>query len=131
MALARERAGDIDLLITDVVMPGLNGRQLARQVRQLYPHIEVLLMSGYTAEIAAQQDDKELAWAFLEKPFTPEELGLKVREVTGSERRLPGCASEHEQRHVTTRYSFPEDCAINRTGRSRSAPTQQAQGRSC
>ncbi|HYN15869.1 MAG TPA: PAS domain S-box protein [Terriglobales bacterium] len=81
LALARERAGDIDLLITDVVMPGLNGRQLARQVRQLYPHIKVLLMSGYTAEIAAQTDTSEAALAFLEKPFTPEELGAKVREV--------------------------------------------------
>ena len=46
LALARERVGDIDLLITDVVMPGLNGRQLARQTQQLYPHIKVLLMSG-------------------------------------------------------------------------------------
>jgi PAS domain S-box-containing protein len=81
LALARERAGDIDLLITDVVMPGLNGRQLARQVRQLYPHIKVLLMSGYTAEIAAQTDKGEAALPFLEKPFTPEELGAKVREV--------------------------------------------------
>jgi CheY-like chemotaxis protein len=81
LALAKERAGDIDILITDVVMPGFNGRQLAHQVRQLYPHIEVLLMSGYAAEIAAQQDGNELVLPFLEKPFTPEELGLKVREV--------------------------------------------------
>ncbi|MFI5089122.1 MAG: PAS domain S-box protein [Terriglobales bacterium] len=81
LAVAQERAGDIDILLTDVVMPGCNGRQLARQVEQLYPQIKVLLMSGYTAEIVAQQDGKELALAFLEKPFTPEELGLKVREV--------------------------------------------------
>ena len=81
LALAQESAGDIDLLITDVVMPGFNGRQLARQVEQLYPQIKVLLMSGYTAEIVAEQDGKELVWAFLEKPFTPEELGLKVRQV--------------------------------------------------
>ena len=91
LGLARERAGDIDLLITDVVMPGLNGRQLARQVRQLYPHIKVLLMSGYTAEIAAQIDKTDVAVAFLEKPFTPEELGEKVREVLdqGKPSRLP------------------------------------------
>ncbi len=81
LAVAKERAGDIDILLTDVVMPGCNGRQLARQVEQLYPQIKVLLMSGYTAEIVAQQDGKELALPFLEKPFTPEELGLKVREV--------------------------------------------------
>jgi len=81
LALAEERAGDIDILLTDVVMPGFNGRQLARQVEQLYPQIKVLLMSGYAAEIAAQHDGDELALPFLEKPFTPEELGLKVREV--------------------------------------------------
>ncbi|MGO9441522.1 MAG: PAS domain S-box protein [Terriglobales bacterium] len=81
LALAEERAGDIDILLTDVVMPGFNGRHLARQVRQLYPHIAVLLMSGYAAEIAAQHDGNELALPFLEKPFTPEELGLKVRAV--------------------------------------------------
>ena len=81
LALARERGGDVDLLITDVVMPGINGRQLARQSRQLYPHIKVLLMSGYTAEIAAQTDKSEPSLEFLEKPFTPEELGAKVREV--------------------------------------------------
>ncbi len=83
LALAEERAGNIDILLTDVVMPGCNGRQLARQVEQLYPQIKVLLMSGYTAEIVAQQDGKEIALAFLEKPLTPEELGLKVREVLG------------------------------------------------
>ena len=81
LALAEERAGDIDILLTDVVMPRFNGRQLARQVRQFYPHIAVLLMSGYAAEIAAQHDGNELALPFLEKPFTPQELGLKVREV--------------------------------------------------
>lgn len=81
LALAQERASEIDLLLTDVVMPGFNGRQLARQVRQRYPHVEVLLMSGYAAEIATQQDGNGVALPFLEKPFTPEELGLKVREV--------------------------------------------------
>ena len=81
LALAQERGGDIDIVLTDVVMPGCNGRQLARQVRQLYPHIAVLLTSGYTAEIAAQHDGNEVALPFLEKPFTAEELGLKVREV--------------------------------------------------
>ena len=81
MALANERAGDIDILLTDVVMPGFDGRQLARQVEQLHPEIKVLLMSGYTAEIVAHQDRNEFALPFLEKPFTPIELGLKVRDV--------------------------------------------------
>jgi len=91
LALVQERAGNIDLLLTDVVMPGLNGRQLARQTQQLYPHIKVLLMSGYTAEIAADSDGKGAGPPFLEKPFTPQELGAKVREVLdqGRAARLP------------------------------------------
>jgi CheY-like chemotaxis protein len=91
LALVRERAGNIDLLLTDVVMPGLNGRQLARQTQQLYPHIKVLLMSGYTAEMAAESDGKDAGPSFLEKPFTPQELGAKVREVLdqGHAARLP------------------------------------------
>lgn len=89
LALATERAGDLDLVITDVVMPGHNGRQLARQIRERYPHTKLLLMSGHMAEIA-QHDQDEVALPFLEKPFTPEDLALKVREVLdeGSSSRL-------------------------------------------
>jgi two-component system, cell cycle sensor histidine kinase and response regulator CckA len=80
LAVAKERAGDLDLMITDVVMPGHNGRQLARQMHELYPLTKVLLMSGHMVEIA-QQGQNQLALPFLEKPFTPEDLALKVREV--------------------------------------------------
>jgi len=91
LALVRERAGEIDLLITDVVMPGLNGRQLACQVQELYPRMNILLMSGYTAEIAAHTEGNEAPLAFLEKPFTPDELGAKVREVLnqGQDTKIP------------------------------------------
>jgi two-component system, cell cycle sensor histidine kinase and response regulator CckA len=81
LALAKERGAELDLMISDVIMPGLNGRQLTQQVRLLYPHLKVLLMSGYTAEIVAQGDGNEAALPFLEKPFTPEALGRKVREL--------------------------------------------------
>jgi len=80
LALARERAGDLDLVITDVVMPGHSGRQLAGQFLELYPHVKVVLMSGNMVEIAQQTQD-EVALPFLEKPFMPEDLALKVREV--------------------------------------------------
>jgi two-component system, cell cycle sensor histidine kinase and response regulator CckA len=84
LALARERAGDIGLVITDVIMPGHNGRKLARRIRELYPHTRVLLMSGHMAEIA-QLNENEIDLPFLEKPFTPEDLALKVREVLDEE----------------------------------------------
>lgn len=79
-----ERANDLDLVITDVVMPRHSGRQLARQLAELYPKIKVLLMSGHMAEIV-QRDLKEIAVPFLDKPFTPEMLAAKVREVLDQE----------------------------------------------
>lgn len=84
LALAGERADDIDLVITDVVMPGHSGRQLARRMRELYPHTRVLLMSGHMAEIA-RLGENQVDLPFLEKPFTPEDLALKVREVLDEE----------------------------------------------
>ncbi len=84
LALASERAGEIDLVITDVIMPGHNGRQLARRIRELYPRTRVLLMSGHMAEIA-QLGHNQVDLPFLEKPFTPEDLALKVREVLDEE----------------------------------------------
>lgn len=71
----------IDLLVTDVVMPGLGGRDVARGVRELYPQIKILYISGYTDEAVAFQIELEAGSAFLQKPFTPSMLGHRVREV--------------------------------------------------
>ena len=71
----------VDLLLTDVVMPGMSGRDLARRIAQMAPHIRVLFMSGYTDNVIAQGGTLEPGLAFLQKPFTPVTLGLKVREV--------------------------------------------------
>jgi CheY-like chemotaxis protein len=73
--------GDIDLLLTDVVMPGLGGRDVARGVQGHHPQIKVLYISGYTDEAAASQIELEAHSGFLPKPFTPSTLGHKVREV--------------------------------------------------
>jgi nitrogen fixation negative regulator NifL len=70
----------IDALVTDVVMPGINGIELGRRVRQLRPDIRVLYVSGYTAH-AAEQDALEPDFALLHKPFTVETLTAKIREV--------------------------------------------------
>jgi PAS domain S-box-containing protein len=79
LGLAREHAGDIDLLMTDVVMPEMNGRDLARQMVSLYPNIKRLFMSGYTADVIAHHGVLDEGVHFLQKPFTLETLTAKVR----------------------------------------------------
>jgi|WetSurMetagenome_2_1015567.scaffolds.fasta_scaffold01301_13 two-component system, cell cycle sensor histidine kinase and response regulator CckA len=83
--LAGERAGEIHLLMTDVVMPEMNGRDLAKNLLSLYPHLKCLFMSGYTADVIAHHGvlDKELY--FIQKPFSMKELGAAVREALGQE----------------------------------------------
>ncbi len=71
----------IDLLLTDVVMPGLNGRELALRVRELRPALRVLFMSGYTADVIARTSVSDAGVAFISKPFKEETLTRKIREV--------------------------------------------------
>jgi PAS domain S-box-containing protein len=73
--------GHIDLLLTDVVMPGGSGVDLARQATELRPTLRVLFMSGYPGEIAVRHGLLETAAAYLGKPFTPHVLSRKVREI--------------------------------------------------
>jgi len=73
--------GTVDLLVTDLVMPGMTGHQLAEQFRQLVPSARVLFISGYTDDYAARQGLLDVGHAFLPKPFTPAELAGRVREL--------------------------------------------------
>jgi len=79
--LASEHAGRIDLLVTDVVMPRMDGRAVADRLRTLQPGIKVLFLSGYTDDAVVRHGVHEAAVAFLQKPFTPHALTEKVREV--------------------------------------------------
>ncbi|HTZ84968.1 MAG TPA: ATP-binding protein [Candidatus Acidoferrales bacterium] len=82
--IASEFDGPIHLLLTDVVMPGLNGRELAETLRTLRPETKALYMSGYTADLVAARGVLESNVVLLEKPFTQEELLRKVRSVLDS-----------------------------------------------
>lgn len=76
-----ERSAPIDLLLTDVVMPGVNGRELERQVRVIQPEVKCLFMSGYAADILAPHEVMAPGTHFLSKPFTIREIALRVRET--------------------------------------------------
>ncbi len=79
--VAREHSGEIHLLITDVVMPEMNGRDLARNLLSLYPDLKRLFMSGYTANVIAHHGVLDEGINFIQKPFTRKDLSVKVREV--------------------------------------------------
>lgn len=83
LRLAREHRGELDLLMTDLVMPEMNGRELARQVQGLYPRTRCLFVSGYTADVITHRGILEPGVHFLAKPFTRVELAAKLREVLG------------------------------------------------
>jgi len=81
LALLENRDDPLDLLITDVVMGDMNGKQLFRRVAQRCPGVRVLYMSGYPEDIIAHQCVLEEGVAFIQKPFTVQGLAAKVREV--------------------------------------------------
>jgi DNA-binding response OmpR family regulator len=82
-ARARDHQGRIDLLLTDVVMPGESGRELARRLAEVRPEMPVLYMSGYTDDAIVRHGILERGIHYLQKPFTPAALARRVREVLG------------------------------------------------
>jgi len=81
ITIADTYVGKIDLLMTDVVMPEMNGRDLAKKITALFPEIKLLFMSGYSANVITQQEVLDDGVAFMEKPFSMNELAEKIRGV--------------------------------------------------
>ena len=81
LRIAEETRGTIDILVTDVVMPGIGGRELAKKILAKRPATKVLYLSGYTEDAIVTQGALAPGTAFLQKPFTLQNLAKKVREV--------------------------------------------------
>jgi two-component system cell cycle sensor histidine kinase/response regulator CckA len=79
--LLRRSPDPVDVLVSDMVMPGMGGIELARHVAREWPDVGIVLMSGYAEEAVAQSDRLSVASWFLPKPFTPEQLGATVRDA--------------------------------------------------
>jgi CheY-like chemotaxis protein len=92
LEIVREHATPIDLLLTDVIMPVMSGRELVTELERTHPHIRVLYASGYTDEAIERHGMLDPGLAFLQKPFTPKSLLAKVREVLDAPQAQPSPA---------------------------------------
>ncbi|HEY2851042.1 MAG TPA: ATP-binding protein, partial [Gemmatimonadaceae bacterium] len=81
LTLAASFAGPIDLLLTDIVLPGANGRELAEQLKQARPGMRVLFTSGYTDDAVIRLGMLQHGFAFMQKPFGPETVERRVRDT--------------------------------------------------
>jgi PAS domain S-box-containing protein len=81
LLLSERYTGHVHLMLTDIVMPRMDGRQLAARIARGRPAMRVIYMSGYTENAVLLQGETRPSIAFIQKPFTPEDLALKVREV--------------------------------------------------
>jgi two-component system cell cycle sensor histidine kinase/response regulator CckA len=99
LLIAASHASEIHLLLSDVVMPDMGGVELARRLAAVLPTVKMLCMSGYTADTILRHGVEEATMAYVQKPFTPDSLTTKVREVLDSggptSGQLPGSKTMH------------------------------------
>lgn len=81
LRIAEAEGSGVDLLLTDVVMPGVNGQDLAQRFLDKYPDTKVLFMSAYMCPSMGHQDVPDSEKAFLLKPFTPDDLARKLKKI--------------------------------------------------
>ena len=87
IGLAKKHAGEIHLLLTDVVMPGMNGKDLAERLHALRPNMKILFMSGYSVNMITDQGVLDERVNFIEKPFSMKDLAVKVTEALTDTRK--------------------------------------------
>jgi two-component system cell cycle sensor histidine kinase/response regulator CckA len=92
LELARDGGGPLDLVVTDLAMPGVGGRELAEWLAELRPDVPVLFVSGHTDDDVVRRGLLDPGVAYLQKPFTPEVLARRVREMLDARPRGPGPA---------------------------------------
>jgi PAS domain S-box-containing protein len=85
IAVAGRHSGRIHLLLTDVVLPGMNGKELSERLKLARPDLKVLFTSGYTADVIAHRGVLDHGVSFLQKPYSLDELAAKVRELLGDQ----------------------------------------------
>lgn len=86
--VAAEYPDEIHLLLTDIMMPGMNGVEVAERIIELYPEIRVFYMSGYADNDLVRQGLLKPGARFLQKPFTPHELAERVRAILDGSKRV-------------------------------------------
>jgi CheY-like chemotaxis protein len=79
--VSRRHEGRIDLLLTDVVMPGMNGRAMAESIQEFLPQLRVVFMSGYTEHALTHEGQVDPKFEYLQKPFTLKSLTQKLTKV--------------------------------------------------
>jgi PAS domain S-box-containing protein len=115
LAIATRPQGEIDLMLTDVIMPGLSGRELAERLAALQPAMRVMYMSGYADRGIVHEGELHAGTAYLQKPFTPDALVRMVRDVLG------GAVPAPPPRSVgNTREAAP----VDRPGSARPQPAE-------
>ena len=95
LLLAEQESESIDVLVTDVVMPKMNGRELFERLRRQRPGLRVVFMSGYTDDVIAQHGVLEPGTSFVQKPFSADSLLRKVREALDDPAPAPGGPDDH------------------------------------
>lgn len=81
LSIVKEQKAEIDLLLTDVIMPGMNGKELAKEILKIKPGMKTLFMSGYTADVIAQNGILEDGIHFIPKPFSEKDISKKLKEI--------------------------------------------------
>jgi len=109
--IAREHDETIHLVLTDVVMPEMNGRELFRNIHSFRPQARALFMSGYTDDVIGQHGILEDGVHFISKPFSIHDLSLKIREVLEGAGHRTGPPLAHYSRPARVPNPLPRTTA--------------------